>query len=147
TGESLASIVRDLDARGIRTTAGNPFRVTSLRDLLASARISGRREHIPRDSYKGKARPLIGEIVADAVWPAIIAPEHSDQLRALLSRSERLKSSPANGRKYMLSGILRCERCGTGMVGRPRSGVPRYVCPNTPGGNSCGSLATNAAST
>ncbi len=33
------------------------------------------------------------------------------------------------------------------MCGRPRSGVPRYVCPNMPGGNTCGRTATNAART
>ncbi len=33
------------------------------------------------------------------------------------------------------------------MVGRPRSGVPRYVCPNTPGTEACGGTATNARRT
>lgn len=147
-GESLSSICRDLRVRDIHTTAGNYFLPTTLRDMLCSARISGRREHIPVDSYRGKARPLVGEIVSEtAVWPKIIEPEQSDQIRAMLTRPERLKGSPANGRKYLLSGILRCALCGAGMVGRPRSGVPRYVCPNVPGGKSCGRLATNTAKT
>lgn len=147
SGESLSSICRDLSTRGVQTTTGRHFVPTTLRNLLCSARISGRREHIPRHSYRGKARPKVGEIVADAVWPAIIAPEHSDRLRALLTRPERLKRTAATGRSYLLSGIFRCGRCGSGMVGRPRSGVPRYVCPNTPGGTSCGGLATNAERT
>ena len=33
------------------------------------------------------------------------------------------------------------------MVGRPRAGVPRYVCPNVPGTDSCGGTATNAQRT
>lgn len=33
------------------------------------------------------------------------------------------------------------------MCGRPRSGVPRYVCPNLPGGDTCGGMATNAKRT
>lgn len=40
-------------------------------------------------------RPIIGEIVADAVWPAIIAPGHSERLRALLTDPSRRRDSAA----------------------------------------------------
>ncbi|MDH2391914.1 recombinase family protein [Streptomyces sp. HNM0663] len=152
--ESLASICRDWQARGIVTAAGIPWKPTGLRRMLASARISGRREHTPRGSWE-RTRPLLGEIVADAVWPGIISDEDSDRLRALLSDPERRRKVEGDERRsYLLSGILRCGKpradgkpCGTGMVGRPRSGVPRYVCPNTPGADSCGGTAANAART
>jgi site-specific DNA recombinase len=144
-GESLSSLCRDLFVRGVSTTTGRHWSPTQLRRLLASARISGRREHTPTSSYQG-TRPLLGEIVADAVWPGLITIDESDRLRALLSRPER-RLGNGTGRRYLLSGILRCGLCGTGMVGRPRSGVPRYVCPNTPGGPGCGGTATNAART
>jgi DNA invertase Pin-like site-specific DNA recombinase len=145
-GESLASICRDLGDRGITTTGGKNWLPTTLRRLLGSARISGRREHIPRSSGQ-TVRPLRGEIVADAVWPAIISPIDSDRLRALLSDPDRRKYVAANGRSYLLSGILRCKLCKGGMVGRPKSGTPRYVCPNTPGGKTCGRMATVAERT
>lgn len=143
SGESLASICRDLADRGIATSGGKRWLPTTIRQLLVSARISGRREHIPRSSGQ-TIRPLIGEIVADAVWPAIIAPGDSDRLRALLTDPSRRKYSAANGRRYLLSGILRCGLCKGGMVGRPKVGTPRYVCPNTPGGHTCGKMATVA---
>lgn len=143
-GESLSGLCRWLAEQGVPTTAGNPWRVTPLRDLLCSARISGRREHAPR--RPDGTRPVMGEIIAPAVWPAIITPEQSDRLRTLLTAPGRRRSN-AVGRTYLLSGILRCGRCGAGLVGRPRSGVPRYVCPNTPGGRSCGRLATLAEPT
>ena len=147
TGESLASICRDLQARNVLTAAGKPWIPTKLRKLLVSARISGRREHIPRPAGETK-RPITGDIVATEVeWPAIISFEESDRLRAMLTDGSRRKWSSASGRTYLLSGILRCGRCGTGLVGRPRSGTPRYVCPNTPGKKSCGMIATNAART
>jgi len=146
SGESLASICRALADRGITTTGGKKWLPTTIRHLLASARISGRREHIPRANGQ-TVRPLIGEIVADAVWPAIIAPTDSDRLRALLTDPDRLKYSAANGRRYLLTGILRCGLCTGGMVGRPKSGTPRYVCPNTPGGHTCGKMATVAERT
>lgn len=144
-GESLSSICRDLAARDVPTSTGKHWTPTTMRCLLASARISGRREHTPRDSYTG-TRPLLGEIVADAVWPGIISHADSDRLRAILSRPDRVKFSAATGRTYLLSGILRCH-CGAGMVGRPKSGTPRYVCPNTPGRDSCGTTATVTART
>ncbi|MCH7229596.1 recombinase family protein [Glycomyces sp. L485] len=146
TGETLSSICRELKARDVKTSAGNHFMPHTLRLVLCSARISGRREHKPRDSYQG-TRPILGQIVAEAVWPAIITPEDSDALRATLTRPERRKHSGPTGRKYMLSGILRCGKCGHQMSNRPRSGTPRYVCPNLPGGKSCGGTATNGAKT
>ena len=69
-GESIASITRDLNQRGVLTSAGNPWNRTTLRRMLCSARISGRREHIPGNSYQG-VRPLVGAIVsATSDWPA-----------------------------------------------------------------------------
>ncbi|MEU1783244.1 recombinase family protein [Streptomyces abikoensis] len=152
-GESLASICRDWKGRGIVTVLGIPWKPAGMRRMLASARISGRREHTPRSSWEG-TRPLLGEIVSDAVWPGIISHEDSDRLRALLSDPTRRKRH-GSGRTYLLSGILRCGKpteepekaCGWGMVGRPRSGVPRYVCPNTPGTDACGGTATIATRT
>lgn len=145
-GESLSSIARDLAERDVKTPKGGHWQPRTLRRLLASARISGRREHSPRRSGDNGTRPLLGEIVGESVWPAIIPPADSDRLRSLLSNPER-GAGNANGRTYLLSGILRCGKCGGSMCGRPRSGVPRYVCPNLPGGTTCGGTATNAART
>ncbi|MFE7540433.1 recombinase family protein [Streptomyces platensis] len=153
-GESLSSICRDWQARKILTVAGIPWKPSALRRMLASARISGRREHTPRSSWEG-TRPLLGEIVSDAVWPGIISHEDSDRLRALLGDTNRAGNGGGGRRSYLLSGILRCGKpamasgktCGWGMVGRPRSGVPRYVCPNIPGTEACGGTATNARRT
>lgn len=146
-GESLSSVCRDFRTREITTPAGGHWVPTTLRRLLASARISGRREHTPRSAAE-TTRPLLGEIVADAVWPAIISATDSDRLRTLLSDPARaFRAQAATGRSYLLSGILRCGRCGWRMSGRPRSGVPRYVCPNVPGTAACSGVATNAART
>ncbi|GGK99732.1 serine recombinase [Sphaerisporangium melleum] len=146
-GESLSSVCKDFEQRDVKTPSGRHWIPTTLRRLLASARISGRREHTPRSTFQ-TTRPLLGEIVADAVWPAIIDPVDSDRLRALLSDPARdYRRQAATGRIYLLSGILRCGRCGHRMNGRPRQGVPRYVCPNVPGSGSCGGIATNTART
>ncbi|MBV9031098.1 MAG: recombinase family protein [Pseudonocardiales bacterium] len=151
-GESIASIVRDLNDHGIRTSAGNPWNRTTLRRMLCSARISGRREHIPRASY-GTTRPLVGEIVWEPrgdsgtpAWPAIISVADSDRLRTLMSRPER-RITTGGSRKHLLSGILHCARCEQPMVGRSSRGVLRYVCNRNPDGgkDACGRMYITAA--
>jgi hypothetical protein len=152
-GESIASITRDLNDRAIRTSAGNLWNRTTLRRMLCSARLSGRREYIPRDSYT-TTRPLIGEIVwepqdADTPkWPAIISVADSDRLRALLTRPDR-RLTTGGARKHLLSGILHCARCGQPMVGRSSRGVLRYVCNKNPDGGkgACGRMFVTAAPT
>jgi site-specific DNA recombinase len=147
-GESIASITRDLNQRGVLTSAGNPWNRTTLRRMLCSARISGRREHIPTDSYQG-VRPLVGEIVStESDWPRIISVADSDRLRALLTRPDR-RLTTGGARKHLLSGILHCARCGQPMVGRPSRGVLRYVCNRNPDGGkaACGRMYITAAPT
>lgn len=122
-GDSLRSVCKDWTDRGVQTVTGKPWTSTVLRSLLHSGRISGRREHR-------------GEIVTTAEWPGIITPEQSDALRALLDAPHRRKSRTA--RRNVLTRILRCGKCDTVMIGRPRAdGRRRYVCPNGPG-QGCG---------
>src|SRR5918998_1641501 len=147
-GESIASITRHLNDREILTSAGNRWNRTTLRRMLCSARISGRREYIPGGSYTG-TRPLVGEIVSDtSQWPAIITVEQSDRLRALLTRPERCITT-GGARKHLLSGILHCARCGCPMVGRSSRGVLRYVCNKNPDGGkgACGRMYITSAPT
>lgn len=51
-GESIKDLARELNARGLRTVSGGPWSRQALRAVLASARISGRREYKPTDSYE-----------------------------------------------------------------------------------------------
>jgi site-specific DNA recombinase len=122
-GEGLRAIVRDWHDRGVVTPKGRPWKLTPLRRLLQSARISGRKEHQ-------------GVIAGPAVWPGIITPAQSDRLRAILSIS-RPRRAP---RKYLLTGLAVCGRCGTKLVARPRQDrTPCYVCPGVTEGG-CGKI-------
>ena len=129
-GEGIRALCFDLNERGITTTTGKQWVPQVLRRMLKSARISGRREHK-------------GEIVADAVWPAIISPETSDRIRAVLSDPGRRKNDRV--RRYLLAGFLNCGRCGERLTSRPRAdGRRRYVCARRPGSDACGKLAVIA---
>lgn len=118
-GDTLRSLCKDLNERGITTPTGRPWSPTPLRRMLRSARISGQREHR-------------GEIVAGAQWPAIITPEQTRRIRAVVDDPARRVARPA--RTYLLRGLLRCAVCGTPLVARPRGdGERRYICPHGPG--------------
>jgi site-specific DNA recombinase len=138
-GESVRSLTRDLNSRGIYTSAGGSWSTHTLKRILASGRISGQRDHQPRPLKQTKRR-LISEIVGDAVWPGIISKEDTARIRALLMNPER-RSPAGTARRYLLSGILRCGRCGGAMSGRPREdGRMRYLCKKEPGNNRCGKI-------
>jgi site-specific DNA recombinase len=119
SGERLSSLVREFAGRGIVSTNGNPFSTSTLRSVLASARISGRREYRPRKVTETK-RALMGEIDSEtADWPAIIDAQTSDRLRAYFATPHGTNGA-TTGRRYLLSGILKCGQCGYGLAGRIR---------------------------
>jgi hypothetical protein len=126
-GDALRSLANDFNARGIKTVSGSPWKTQVLRRMLLSARISGQREHH-------------GAIVAPGEWGAIITPEQTAALRALLSDPARRTNRAV--RRYLLTGILRCGLCECPLIGRPRSdGTRRYICAKAPGLSGCGGVA------
>ena len=123
-GETLGALTRWLNDNDVRTATGRTWSVHTLRRMLGSGRISGQREHH-------------GVITTQAVWPAIITPEQTARIRAILADpARRHKRAP---RRYLLTQLVTCERCGHKMVGRPREdGRRRYACPTPPVGAGCG---------
>ena len=143
-GESIRSICRNLTARGVGTVKGGTWAPTVLRNLLLSARISGRREHGRRDPGTRSivAAPITSET---AECGAIITPEVSDRLREVLSDPARRWVQPWNPRSYLLHGLARCGLCGVPLVARPRSGGARcYVCASGPSFGGCGKIRIGA---
>jgi hypothetical protein len=129
-GDSVRAIATDWNARGIATAAGKRWTVETLRRMLYSARLSGQREHL-------------GEIVAPGKWEAIIMPEETARLRAILDERTRTRSRPV--RRYLLAGLLRCGLCDAPLVSRPQAnGDRRYVCAKGPGHSGCGRMAIRA---
>jgi DNA invertase Pin-like site-specific DNA recombinase len=129
-GEPVRSIAHDLNERSVPTSTGGEWSPSSLRRMLASARIAGQREHK-------------GEIVATAEWPGIISPEDGARIRALLANPERRTNKAA--RRYLLGGLLVCGHCGERLVARPRTGGKRrYACAKGVGFSGCGKTYINA---
>lgn len=125
-GDSLRSLCVDLKAHGTHTPSDGDWEMTPMRNMLRSARISGQREHR-------------GEIIAKAVWPAIITPKQTADIRALLDSPDRkAKRSP---RGYVLRGVAHCGCCDESLVSRPTAnGTRRYVCATGPRYVGCGRI-------
>ncbi len=122
-GESLRSLATWLDEQSIPTVSGTPWRTPTLRALLASGRIAGLRDHQ-------------GQVIGQAVWEPII----TEQTRArILSRmAEQTTSGRRSPRRYLLSGLLRCHKCGHTMFSAARKDTRRYVCASGPDHDGCG---------
>lgn len=97
-GESLASIVRTLTDRGVRTSTGAEFSVTTLRRLLLNPRMSGEAFYI-------------GERVAAGTWQPILDTDTQSAVAAVL-RDPRRRVQTSTTRRYPLSGAIRCGICG-----------------------------------
>lgn len=125
-GESLRGIATSLNDDSIPTVSGVPWKPRVIRGIVTSARIAGQRQ------YRG-------EIVGDAVWPAIVPPEKVERLRRMFADPARRATRAPQS--YLLKGLLRCYSCDSVLVARPRvDGQRRYVDATGPGFFGCGSV-------
>lgn len=114
-GETLSAIVREWNGRGLTTAAGGPWRVNSLSSLLVQRRLVGPPEILDEDTHA----------------------------RLVALHASRGKGSRRATRRYLLTGLLRCWRCGGSMRGMPRAkGADLYVCPGPPHGGCSGTAVT-----
>lgn len=133
-GASIRSLTIWLNDAGISPAVAKSWQTTAVRQILASGRIAGLREHH-------------GEVIGPAVWPAIITPAERDRVRARMTTRSLTKTRTP--RTYLLSGMLRCGRCGNRLFSQARQSNPgnrvrRYVCLKGPDHGGCGRLTVVA---
>lgn len=127
-GETYYAIARDLNARGVPTrraarlgyNEGRGWTGSMLKQMLSRPAYAGLREHN-------------GEIVGEAVWPALIPQEDWTRLQV-----KRAVAPPAREAKRLLVGLAECSGCGGRLRGgRQSSGggkdgenrrYPTYAC-------------------
>ncbi|MGU3651621.1 recombinase family protein [Mycolicibacterium sp. A43C] len=128
-GRSIMGIAREWNDKGIRTSRGNTWKSTTLRMALANPRYAGLR------AYKG-------EIVGQAAWPAIVAEDIYQGVLAVLSDPARLKMPRGGyGRKWLLTGIALCGKCGAKVGSTVSHNRPVYCC------RSCNGISRHQALT
>lgn len=128
-GESARSIAADLEKREIPTSSGAAWRSTTVNGILRAPRIAGLRSHH-------------GEAVATAVWdPIITVDEHQRILAVSISKQVAGRRAP---QRYLLSGMLRCGKCGGRLFSSARIDVRRYVCLSGADHGGCGGVTVTA---
>jgi site-specific DNA recombinase len=128
-GEAVRSLASWLDAEGIRTVRGGPWRTTSIRALLTSPRIAGLRVHR-------------GQVIGKAMWEPIVT--ETQRARVLALMAQRANTGRRAPRRYLLSGLLRCGRCDNRLYSSARATTRRYVCSSSPDHGGCGRLTVVA---
>ena len=109
-GESLASLCRELNARGIPTAAGGRWNPSTLRRILIGPHLAGLR--------------VYGEQLYPAAWPAILSEDTHHALRALLTDPQR-RTNPMHPTRHLWSGLLVCGHCGMRMYAYYRQAKTR----------------------
>jgi site-specific DNA recombinase len=101
-GRSVASIEREWNAVGLRTTGGKRWTGREVTRVLRRPRNAGLMEHN-------------GKITGSAMWPAIVSETEWRGVVAILSDPAR-RTSPGPDRAHLLSWIAVCGVCGAPVV-------------------------------
>jgi DNA invertase Pin-like site-specific DNA recombinase len=115
-GESMYGIAKQWNKAGVPTTFGNTWSAASVRQVLVNPRYGGLRAHN-------------GEIVGKATWKGVVDEEAWRTAERVMKAPGRRKHHPVPGRRYLLSGIALCGRCGETMTsGLTHHGTRTYRC-------------------
>lgn len=114
SGDSIRSIVADLNDRGVPSPSGKPWRPNMVRAVVKRERNAGLRVHH-------------GEIIGTGSWEPIFDRGVYDQLLAVLNDPQR-RTSVSSAAAHLLSGIARCGVCGQPIRASINKTVPSYTC-------------------
>jgi DNA invertase Pin-like site-specific DNA recombinase len=132
SGESCRSVARDLNRRGITTVAGKLWTVENLTGTLCSPRVAA------INQYSGLAH--------QGNWKPILTVDQHERLCAMREARKGLGRAH-EPRKHLLTGLLRCSRCGCGMGSlKTTEGLLRYSC-KTPELGGCSGTTIKGAET
>lgn len=128
-GEGSRAIALDLNARGVRSVRGVPWRSNSIDRILSNPAYTGRLIRYGRHRSRHYFDHVSNDGHADfgERFPALIDPTLFDQVARL--RASRTRPRGRLGRRtYPLSGTLRCRQCGNTMTGVAARGTRYYRC-------------------
>lgn len=139
-GETWTQVSDDLNARGITTVAGNPWKRGALRASMSLTRHGGFVVYTDSDGNERTVAAQKPEGAADDLWPVLDRVTY-DRLQGFISGAARGRMRTT---RTLLSGIAKCGRCGilllgasnTGKTSRMPDGSVRmtYRCPKDRGG-------------
>ena len=116
-GKGYKAITNKINKLGYKTKKGNDFSVGSIKDILTNPVYIGKVRYNVRQNWSEKRRRNINAnpIITDGIHDSIIEESLWDKVQAVL---ESKKGKPARiyDGKFPLTGILKCPKCGAGMV-------------------------------
>ncbi len=117
SGKGYKAITNKLNKLGCKTKKGNNFSVASIKDILMNPVYIGKVRYNVRQGWSEKHRRNINPepIISDGIHKAIIDKDTWDKVQVML-QSKAGKPSRIYDGFYPLTGILRCPKCGAGMV-------------------------------
>ncbi|MGO9036261.1 recombinase family protein [Mycobacterium sp.] len=124
-GASFADIAREWTAAGVKTPRGVEWTAPMIAALARKHRNAGLRSH---NAKRAVARRE--DVVAEGNWPPLVDPATFWAVQDTLdTRTRRKPRRPV--RQYLLSGLMRCGKCGGSITGCPDGdGTRRYACRN-----------------
>lgn len=160
----IAGMGLNAATRKFNEVTGRGARAVSLKNALKSYRVIGMREYRSEKATREWAeRRRAGEVtgeerppgmISEAVWPAILTTAQWDAVRAVFRQTTR-GATPMRAPRSLLSGVLRCAKCGSKMGYSPDKINPlnpdrlktraSYKCQNAGRGGGCGSVAVSAS--
>ena len=116
-GKGYKAITNQLNKLGYKTKKGNDFSVGSIREILTNPVYIGKVRYNVRQNWSEKRRRNINAnpIITDGIHESIIDEVLWDKVQAIME-SKKGKPSRIYDGEYPLTGILRCPKCGAGMV-------------------------------
>ena len=116
-GKGYKAITNQLNKLGYKTKKGNDFSVGSIREILTNPVYIGKVRYNVRQNWSEKRRRNINAnpIITDGIHEPIIDEGLWDKVQAIME-SKKGKPSRIYDGEYPLTGILKCPKCGAGMV-------------------------------
>ncbi|SCK02052.1 Transposase and inactivated derivatives [uncultured Clostridium sp.] len=116
-GKGYKAITSKLNRLGYKTKRGNDFSIASIKDIITNPVYIGKVRYNVRQNWSEKRRRNINSnpIVTDGIHDSIIDKKLWDKVQMVIS-SKKGKPARIYDGEYPLTGILKCPKCGAGMV-------------------------------
>lgn len=128
-GTGLFVICGHLNRKGIRTVRGNIWKTHAMRRVLRAPRIAGFAVYQGELLTDSAGNPVRGK------WQPILDEETWRAVDSILGNTKsRVERKPGG----LLTNIVRCGKCGTGMIVARKKGTFYYLCRGTDSGGCAG---------
>lgn len=126
-GRGFKSIANELNHIGYKTQTGNTFSTTAIKEILNNPFYNGKVRYNRYENWSNKRRrgKSAEPIIADGQHEAIIHDTLWEKVQFLLQKKSFTPSRIFDG-EFLLSGLIRCPKCGAAMVASRSQSKNKY---------------------